>query len=354
MTSLPSMTRHGKDALLSDDGKVAGLLTTASVPAAQRLEFWREVVCHTIAGVEADALGDEHPYSGAIHAQLIPLAHMPSFDLVHVEADPQRVHRTRELISVQTETTWLLMVQEEGACTIRQGQQQATLKPGDIGFLDTARPYEVIFPQAFRQNILRMPTALFDDIMPKNRDVAGMALSGDDALTAIARQNIVLLERFVSAIDPILLPAAANRALDHLALAARFCFEGHAGHRASACYFAGACAYITEALGDPSLSVEQIAEAVGLSSGHLQQVFRQSSGTTVGEYVRERRLACCRRDLADASLLDRSITSIAFRWGFSESSSFSRAFRNAFQISPRRYRNACQQGALAASVSPRP
>jgi AraC-like DNA-binding protein len=356
VTSLPSMTRRGKDALLSDYGKVAGLLTTASVPAGQRLEFWREVVCHTIAGVEADALANEHSYSGAIRAQAIPLAHMPSFDLVHVEADPQRVNRTRELISVQTETTWLLMVQEEGTCTIRQGKQQATLKPGDIGFLDTARPYEVIFPQSFRQNILRMPTPLFYDIMPKGCDVAGMALSGDDALTAIARQNIVLLERFVSAIDPMLLPAAANRALDHLALAARFFFEGNAGqrgHGASASYFAGACAYISQALGDPFLSVEQIAEAVDISSGHLQQIFRQSSGTTVGEYVRERRLAYCRRDLADASLIHQSITSIAFRWGFSESSSFSRAFRRAFQISPRRYRSACQQGAFCGSSSPR-
>jgi AraC-like DNA-binding protein len=351
VTSLLGMTRQGKDALLSDDGKVAGLLTTASVPAAQRLEFWREVVCHTIAGVEAEALADEHPYSGAIHAQPIPLAHMPSFDLVHVEADPQRVNRTRELISVQTETTWLLMVQEEGTCTIRQGKQQATLKPGDIGFLDTARPYEVIFPRTFRQNILRMPTPLFDDIMPKGRDVAGMALSGDDALTAIARQNIVLLERFVSAIDPILLPAAANRALDHLALAARFLFEGHAGqrgHHASASYFAGACACISEALGDPLLTVEQIAEAVGISSGHLQQIFRQSSGSTVGEYIRERRLAHCRRDLADASLIHQSITSIAFRWGFSESSSFSRAFRHAFQISPRQFRSTCRPDQLGS------
>jgi AraC-like DNA-binding protein len=351
VTSLPGMTRQGKDALLSGYGKVAGLLTTASVPAAQRLEFWREVVCHTIAGVKADALAADHPYSGAIHAQSIPLAHMPSFDLVHVEADAQRVNRTRELISVQTETTWLLMVQEEGTCTIRQGKQQATLKPGDIGFLDTGRPYEVIFPQTFRQNILRMPTALFDDIMPKGRDVAAMALAGDDALTAIARQNIVLLERFASAIDPILLPAAANRALDHLALAARSLFgddAGQRGHRASASYFAGACAYISEALGDPFLSVEQIAGAVGISSGHLQLIFRQSSGSTVGEYVRERRLAHCRRDLADAGLVDRSITSIAFRWGFSESSSFSRAFRHAFQMSPRQFRSTCRPDELGS------
>ncbi len=346
MTSLPGTTGQGKDAPPPPYGEIAGLLTTASVPAAKRLDFWREVVCHTIAGVEATALAEGQPYAGAIHARSIPLVHMPSFDLVQVEADPQRINRTRKLIGLQTEPTWLLMVQGEGTCTIRQGGQEATLEPGDIGFLDTVRPYEVMFPHAFRQSILKMPTPLFYDIVPRNCDVAGMALSGDDALTAIARQNIVLLERFVSAIDPVLLPAAANRTLEHLALAARSLFEGRIGrhgHNVSASAFARACAYISGSLGDPSLSVEQIAAAVGLSSGHLQQVFRQSSGATVGEYVRERRLACCRRDLADASLAHQSITSIAFRWGFSESSSFSRAFRNAFQTSPRRYRDGCRQ-----------
>jgi AraC-like DNA-binding protein len=242
------------------------------------------------------------------------------------------------------------MVQHEGTCTIRQGDRQAALRPGDIGFLDTARPYEVIFPQPFKQSILRMPAPLFRDIIPRNRDIAGTALPGGDALTAIARQNIVLLERLVPAIDPILLPAAAYRALDHLALAARVFFAGNVGHprnqSASATCFALACSYISQSLGDPSLSVEQIAEAVGKSSGHLQQVFRQSTGGTVGQYVRERRLECCRRDFADASLIHQSVTSIAFRWGFSESSSFSRAFRNAFQISPRQYRTIYGQKAL--------
>src|SRR5580692_8948028 len=120
------MTRHGKDALPSDYGKLAGLLTTASVPAADRLNFWREVVCHTIAGVEATPLADERAYAGAIWTRSIALAHRQSFDLVHVEADPQRVSRTRQLISAQTEGSWLLMVQKQGSCSIRQGNQEAT------------------------------------------------------------------------------------------------------------------------------------------------------------------------------------------------------------------------------------
>jgi AraC-like DNA-binding protein len=60
-------------------------------------------------------------------------------------------------------------------------------------------------------------------------------------------------------------------------------------------------------------------------------------------------LARCRRDLADLGLRRHSITSIAYRWGYAEASSFSRAFRAAYGISPRRYRQACYDDADARS-----
>jgi len=151
----------------------------------------------------------------------------------------------------------------------------------------------------------------------------------------------LLLERLASSIEPRFLPIVANRAIDHLSLAARTLFDGsmHDAKRgAYAFHFERASLYIAEHLSDTKLSVERIADAIGLSSGHLQEIFRDNSGHTIADYVRQQRLAMCRRDLADASLGRDSITSIAFRWGFSESSSFSRAFRNAFQMTPRQYR----------------
>jgi AraC family transcriptional regulator, positive regulator of tynA and feaB len=176
-----------------------------------------------------------------------------------------------------------------------------------------------------------------------NFGLAGTGLSGDKALTAIARHNLILLESFASEIEPRLIPAVADRAIDYLSLAVRTSFDdGRRLTQSAACafHFERATLYVAEHLGDPLLSVEKIARAIGLSSGHLQEIFRASSGTTIAEYVRQQRLARCRRDLADPSLIDNSITSIAFRGGFSESSSFSRAFRNAFRTSPRRYRQA--------------
>src|SRR5215469_8497319 len=116
---------------------LVGVLSTGSVAEPDRLDFWREVVCRTIAGVEATALVRDRPYSGLIRTQSIPLAQLPNFDLIQVEADAQLVTRTRKLID-QSEGAWLLMIQEEGICEVAQGDRKIRLTPGDIGFLDTS------------------------------------------------------------------------------------------------------------------------------------------------------------------------------------------------------------------------
>lgn len=325
------------------------VLTTASVPKPQRLAFWRDYVCQTIAGVDARPLSDESPYAGRIHSQTIPLARASAFDLLQVKADAQRVSRTSELISIRTEDSWLLMIQDLGTCSIAQGGREAALVAGDMAFLDTSRPYEVTFPQTFRQTIVKVPAALFRDLFPMRRDVAGMALSGGDALVQIARYNLLLLDRLAPEIDPALLAAAAERAADHLALAMRAHLDGGIDRSigdASALHFARASDHIGDHLRDPALSVQSIARALGLSASHLHEVFRTTAAMTVGEYIRRHRLAQCRRELADHSLRHQSITSIAFRWGFSEASSFSRAFRTAFATSPRHFRKSQGQESL--------
>src|ERR1700722_17622346 len=293
---------------------LVGMLSTRSVAESDRLEFWREVVCRTIAGVEATALASDQPYSGSIRTQSIPLAHLPNFDLIQVEADAQLVSRTRKLID-QSEGAWLLMIQEEGVCEVGQGTRKTRLSPGDIGFLDTSRPYEVTFPRRFRQSILKMP--------------------------AIARQNLLLLEHNASVIEPSFLAAAANSCLGHLSLAMR-ATRGDEGRQiagpAISDHVARANVFISQNLHDAGLSVERVASSIGISAGYLQQLYRAAKNLSVAQSILDQRLANCRRELADPSLAEESITSIAFRWGFSESSSFSRAFRRTFGLSPRQYR----------------
>jgi AraC-like DNA-binding protein len=319
---------------------LVGMLSTRSVAESDRLDFWREVVCRTIAGVEATALVSDQPYSGSIRTQSIPLAHLPNFDLIEVEADAQFVTRTKKLID-QSEGAWLLMIQEEGVCEVGQGTRKTKLSPGDIGFLDTSRPYEVTFPRRFRQSILKMPALLFRDIAPRGDDLAGAALSGAQALTAIARQNLLLLEHNAAVIEPSFLAAAANSCLGHLSLAMRATRRDEGRQIAGPAisdHVARANVYISQNLHDAGLSVERVASSIGISAGYLQQLYRAAKNLSVAQSILDQRLANCRRELADPSLAEESITSVAFRWGFSESSSFSRAFRRTFGLSPRQYR----------------
>jgi AraC-like DNA-binding protein len=58
----------------------------------------------------------------------------------------------------------------------------------------------------------------------------------------------------------------------------------------------------------------------------------------VSRWVKERRLAGCRRELADPALVRLSVGAIAARWGIHDAAAFSRSFRAAYGVSPREYR----------------
>ena len=95
--------------------------------------------------------------------------------------------------------------------------------------------------------------------------------------------------------------------------------------------------YIEHHLADPALSPVTIANTMGISVRHLHRLFA-GKGHTVADWIRQRRLQQCCMDMCDPRLRDRTITDIAFLWGFSDSAHFSHVFRRKFGLSPRMFR----------------
>lgn len=95
--------------------------------------------------------------------------------------------------------------------------------------------------------------------------------------------------------------------------------------------------YVNAHLAEPTLTPVEIASAMGISLRHLHRVF-SATGNTLGDYVRARRLEQCREDLVNPRLLQKTITDIAFFWGFSDAAHFSHSFRKQFGVSPRTFR----------------
>lgn len=92
--------------------------------------------------------------------------------------------------------------------------------------------------------------------------------------------------------------------------------------------------YISENYQGP-LRLSDIAEMEGITTTHLSHFFTENFGMTFQEYLKDKRLECALRMIGDDSL---TISEIASSSGFSELKYMTKAFKDAFGMSPSEYR----------------
>jgi len=85
------------------------------------------------------------------------------------------------------------------------------------------------------------------------------------------------------------------------------------------------------------ISLRDVAEAVGLTPGHLTSAIGRRTGRTVQQWITERRMQEARRLLADTDL---TVAEIAGRVGYREAGYFIRRFRTAHGVPPATWRRA--------------
>jgi len=83
------------------------------------------------------------------------------------------------------------------------------------------------------------------------------------------------------------------------------------------------------------LSIQALAEVVGLSPQHFAVLFRESTGFTPHQYVNHRRIACAQELLKIENL---TLVEISLQCGFSSQSQFITTFRKLAGMTPGRFR----------------
>ena len=303
-------------------------IDTSSVAARDRLPFWTELADRFIA-----PLTIEVPDDSAFEARMYRAA-LRDCEIISPCSSPARIYN-----GAGNDVGMLnLQLQHAGRSINDTGGRTSVLNEGDFLLFDPAQPLELTFTEPTQTIVLRLPVAYIEARMPRLRRMVGIPIRGDSGAGA-------LFSRFLRAawaqietgendwgdgMSDVIWP------LLDLAYSSIRPSEPEAGRRDRR---RRAVLDLIEAhLCDARLDTRQIADRVGVSTRSIQLLFAEM-GMTPSAYIQQRRL-----DRA-ASRLDKeggeaTITGIAFDVGFNDLSSFCRAFRRRFGMSPSDYRAA--------------
>lgn len=224
-----------------------------------------------------------------------------------------------------------------GCFHVEQAGRSIQLEPGDWGVYDLSKGFRSIADRPVELIVLAAPKALIFGGHPGIADIMVQRFSSRSGSARIVRDFMVSLLEERRTLSPALRHDFAEFALQLARLSILESTAPSRPRRSPRALRLRVETYIINHLRDADLSIGTIAAACRCSKRYIHKIFAPH-GRTASQYILDRRLAGCARDLANAELSCLSITDIAVSWGFKSSSSFSRVFRKHFHTPPRIYR----------------
>lgn len=244
------------------------------------------------------------------------------------------------------DTHCFLVVQYSGYARLSQSSVSFDMAPGDIAFMDAAYGCEIV-PHGLMEHVsIHLDRRKVRDLLPiglnrlaklSRNSACGRLLHGlagqicaedlnqyicpgdgpalQDALIALLGQAMAQVNDAVSDAQAMQLASSLLERIKNL---------------------------IDASLADPHLTPVKLAKRMEISLRQLYRLFEHENDS-VCRYIQRTRLQSVAKDLGNPFMREKSLTDIAYAWGFSDSAHFSRSFKRQFELSPRDYRSQLQQ-----------
>lgn len=313
-------------------------LSTAMLPARDRLPVWREVFGQSMVRLDIEPVKDT-----SFHAEG-ELCVLPGAAFASVTVTPVKVSRTQKLIA-EDMADMAFVITADVPFHVTQNGRERMLDPGDAIFLRGGE----------RSTILSNDRAKFTNISVPMDDLTSLLPSCQDpSMTMVSRQSDVLdlLLGYVRLLQTRQEPQSdqlGRIAASHIRdlIAAMIGAESEAvlagcergGVRAAR--LRAIKADIVGHLCEPGFSIDGIAMRHGISPRYVRKLF-QEERTTFSDFVLLLRLERSWQLLRSPEHAIRTITSIAHACGFNDLSYFNRTFRRRYGITPSDLRNGIQ------------
>ena len=301
----------------------------------EQFSYYREAICQAFMNLTPE------PAAAASFPASVEHVRLGDAAINRVSFPEHVVRRSAADIAASDRSCFYLNLKLAGRCRIQQDGREISLSPGQVAIFDSDRQFALLHDRGPQLQVASfwVPAGALRERLPASFDVSASRVSDDpfvgrlivetartltDGALRMTEDEGVLLFRALIELVAVSLSrgsragAAASESLaDATMLAVK-----RAIHRQ---------------LREPGLTVADVAGAVGISERYVHKLLARS-GLSFTDYVIDNRLDGAARDLGDSAMAARAIGAIAFDWGFSDLSHFTRRFKQRFGCRPRDWR----------------
>ncbi|MBV9564276.1 MAG: helix-turn-helix domain-containing protein, partial [Bradyrhizobium sp.] len=260
--------------------------------------------------------------------------------LCQIEASQHRIAHTDWRIRSSEHPYIKILFQTHGVSYFEQDGRRIEIMPGDCLAYDVSCPHTIVSPALTRHEVVIVPKELLRERGFHSEKMMACKLSSRVGTGRIAHHFVHATFDEATRLSANSATGVAESLIDLLLLPLREAEAGLDRVGPEALYIR-AQGFIREHLRDPDLCIDQISAALGCTKRYLHMLFSER-GMTVSDYIWRARLQHCRQELEAHA--GKTITDVAFSWGFSSSSHFSRVFRKYFGVVPSSIQKAQHSG----------
>jgi AraC family transcriptional regulator, positive regulator of tynA and feaB len=316
-------------------------VSTSGLTPKKQIQCWTDALTELCGQFDVDPL-DASSLEGHVNYRTVS-----RLKLCQIEVSQHRIAHPVSRANTGEHPYVKILFQTYGISHFEQNGQHIELLPGDCLAYDVSCPHTIVSPSLTRHEVVIVPAELLHERGFHSAKLPACKVSARTGTGRIARDFMHAAYGEAPKLSPQTAISVAETLIDLLLLPLRE--SGSAFDRGGpVALYERAQAFIHDHLRDPDLSIDRISVTLGCTKRYLHMLFSER-GMTVSDYIWRARLLNCRQELETQG--GKKITDVAFSWGFSSSSHFSRVFRNYFGIAPSSIHKA-QQGSLSpATVS---